>query len=150
MLRRESLKYLASGTLILISGLLKPITALAKPNKEAFSASDFESALHTYFPGQEITESDQITIGVHPVIENGAVVPLKINSDLPDIESITIFVDKNPNPLIANFDLSPVCKGFISTRIKVQNPSNIYAVVKSNDKVFMTKTFIEVHEGGCG
>lgn len=150
MLRRETLKYIASGSLILISGLLKPISVLAKWNKEAFSAENFESALNAYFPEQEIIESSQISIGVHPVIENGAVVPLKINADLPNIESITIFVDKNPNPLIANFDLSPVCKGFISTRIKVQNPSNIYAVVKSDGKVFMTKTFIEVHEGGCG
>ena len=150
MLRRDAFKLLASGSLLLISGLLKPISALARWNEAAFSANDFETALNNYFPDQEIVESDQISIGVHPVIENGAVVPLKINSELPNIESITIFVDKNPNPLIANFDLSPVCRGFISTRIKVQHPSNIYAVVKSNGKLYMKKTFIEVHEGGCG
>lgn len=126
------------------------MTVLARWKEESFTATDFETALKTYFPDQEISESDQISIGVHPVIENGAVVPLKINSGLPNIESITIFVEKNPNPLIANFDLSPVCKGFISTRIKMQYPSNIYAVVKSNGKVYMKKTFIEVHEGGCG
>ncbi len=150
MLRRDTLKLIASGSLVFISGLIKPIYALAKRNEEAFSAEDFDTALHTYFPGFEIIESEQISIGVHPEIENGAVVPIKINTDLPDVVSISIFVDKNPNPLIANFDLFPGCKGFISTRIKVQNPSNIYAVVKSNDKVYMTKTFIEVHEGGCG
>lgn len=150
MLRRDTLKYLASGSLILFSGLLKPITALAKWNKAAFTAVDFDEAVNAYFPGQQIQETDQITIGVHPVVESGAVVPVKVKTDLPNPESITIFADKNPNPLIANFDLFPGCVGFISTRIKVDQPSNIVAVVKADGKVFSIKTFIEVHEGGCG
>ncbi len=150
MLRRDTLKYLALGSTILVSGLLKPIAVLAKWNKAAFSAVDIDEAIAAYFPDQEIKESEQISIGVHAVVENGAVVPVKIKTDLPNIESITIFVDKNPNPLIANFDLSPRCIGFISTRIKVQQPSNIIVTVKSDGAIFSTRTFIEVHEGGCG
>ncbi len=150
MLRRDTLKYLASGSIVLLSGLLKPITALAKWNDDAFSAVDYDEAIAAYFSNQEIKESDQITIGVHSVVENGAVVPVKIKTDLPNIESITIFVDKNPNPLIANFDLFPSCVGFISTRIKIQQSSNIIATVKSDGKIFSTRKFIEVHEGGCG
>ena len=150
MLRRDTLKYLASGSVILVSGLLKPIAALAKWNSAAFSAVDFDEAITAYFPDQEIIESEQITIGVHAVVENGAVVPIKVKTDLPNIESITIFVDKNPNPLIANFDLFPDCVGFISTRIKIQQASNIIVTVKSNGMIFSTRKFIEVHEGGCG
>ncbi|MCZ6802719.1 MAG: thiosulfate oxidation carrier protein SoxY [Proteobacteria bacterium] len=150
MLRRDTLKYLVSGSLILFSGLFKPVTVLAKWKKAAFTATKFNDAINAYFPGQQIQETDQITIGVHPVVESGAVVPVKIKTDLPNPESITIFVDKNPNPLIANFDLYPGCIGFISTRIKVDQPSNIVAVIKANGEVFTTKTFIEVHEGGCG
>lgn len=150
MQRRDIFKYLAAGSIVLFSGLLKSVTALAKWNKAAFTAVDIDDAINAYFPDQQLQETDQITIGVHAVVENGAVVPIKIKTDLPKPESITIFVDKNPNPLIANFDLSPGCIGFISTRIKVQQPSSIIAVVKANGKVFSTKTFIEVHEGGCG
>ena len=150
MLRRDTLKYLASGSMILVSGLLKPMTALAKWSEAAFTAVDFDEAISAYFPDQVIEESEQITIGVHAVVENGAVVPVKVKTDLPNIESITIFVDKNPNPLIANFDLFPGCVGFISTRIKIQQASNIIVTVKSDGKIFSTRTFIEVHEGGCG
>lgn len=150
MLRRESLKYIASGSMILFTGLLKPISALAKWNKEAFAAVDLQTALDTYFPNQELIATDKIKIGVHPLVENGAVVPIKVETDLPDLESITIFVDNNPNPLIANFDLYPNCVGFISTRIKIEQPSNIIIVVKSNGKTFSKSTFIEVLEGGCG
>ena len=150
MLRRDTLKYLVSGSIILVSGLLKPMAVLAKWNKAAFSAVDYDEAISAYFPDQEIKESEQITIGVHSVVENGAVVPVKIKTDLPNIESITIFVDKNPNPLIANFDLFPGCEGFISTRIKIQQSSNIIVMVKSDGAIFSTRIFIEVHEGGCG
>jgi sulfur-oxidizing protein SoxY len=149
MLRRDILKALASGTLIL-SGLLKPISALAKWNQAAFDSTNYDEAINSYFPDQQFEETDQITIGVHPVIENGAVVPVKINTNLSKPESITIFVDKNPTPLIANFDLFPGCLGFVSTRIKMQKPSNIIVVVKADGKFFTTKTFVEVHEGGCG
>jgi len=150
MLRRDTLKYLTSVSILLFTGLLKPVTALARWNKAAFNAVDFNNAISAYFPDQQIQKTEHITIGVHPVVENGAVVPVKINTDLPNPESITIFVDKNPNPLIANFDLFPGCIGFISTRIKVQEPSNIVAVVKADGEVFSKSTFIEVHEGGCG
>ncbi|MDB9751900.1 thiosulfate oxidation carrier protein SoxY [Gammaproteobacteria bacterium] len=150
MLRRDTLRYLAMGSITLISGLLKPISVLAKWNKAAFSSVDFDEAIVAYFPGQEIDESEQINIGVHSIVENGAVVPVKVKTDLPNIESITIFVEKNPNPLIASFNFTTNCVGFISTRIKMQNSSNIIAVVKSEGALFSTRKFIEVHEGGCG
>jgi len=150
MLRRDALKYILSGSALTIIGLIKPFAVMAKWNKTAFTAVDHEEAVRAYFPGQEIQSSDQITIGVHPIVENGTVVPIKIKTDLPNIESITIFADTNPNPLIANFDLFPGCIGFVSTRIKVQQNSNIIIMVKSNDTVFSKSTFIEVKEGGCG
>ncbi len=150
MLRRDTLKYLTSGSLILLSGLLKPVAALAKWNQIAFDATDYGMAINNYFPEQQLQETDQITISVNPDIENGAVVPLKIKTNLTKPESITIFVEKNPTPLIANFDLFPACLGFVSTRIKMEQPSNIIVVVKADGKLFSTKTFVEVHEGGCG
>ncbi|MAS81632.1 MAG: thiosulfate oxidation carrier protein SoxY [Legionellales bacterium] len=150
MLRRDTLRYLATGSMTLIFGILKPISVLAKWNKAAFSSVDLDEAIAAYFPDQVIKKSEQINIGVHSVVENGAVVPVKVKTDLPKIESITIFVEKNPNPLIASFNLSNGCVGFISTRIKMQNSSDIIAVVKSDGLLFNSRKFVEVHEGGCG
>jgi sulfur-oxidizing protein SoxY len=149
MLRRELLKYFASGSIIL-SGLLKPLSALAKWNQTAFDATDFESAINNYFPNEKFEDTNKITIGVNPEIENGAVVPIKIKTNLAKPESITIFVEKNPTPLIANFNLFPSCLGIVSTRIKMEVPSDIIVIVKADGKFFKTKTFVEVHEGGCG
>ena len=153
MTRRNFIYRLLSGATIIIAGtggLLKPILSFAGWNVDAFSAETEADALAEFFPGLDVTPSDSINIGVHDLVENGSVVPLKIRTDLPNVESITILVEKNPNPMIANFNLSPACSGFISTRIKVAEPSYITAIVKSEGKLFSTKKFVEVIEGGCG
>ena len=127
-----------------IFSLLKPLITFAARNQPAFSAKTEADAITAIFPGEQITASDAIIIGVHDVVENGAVVPVEISTKLPAVET------KNPNPLIANFNLSPECSGFIATRIKVAEPSDIIAVVRSNGKLFSTRKFVEVIAGGCG
>jgi sulfur-oxidizing protein SoxY len=150
MLRRKFLKILTSTAAIFASSLVTPIKAFAEWNQVAFSAKDFNTAINAYFPKQKIHESNQIKIEVYDEVENGAVVPVKVETSLQNVKTITIFADKNPNPLIANFDLSPNCIGFVSTRIKVSEPSNIIVVIDSNEMLYMTKKFIIVHENGCG
>ena len=150
MLRRKFLKILTSTAAIFASGLVAPTKAFAEWNQAAFSAKDFNTAINVYFPKQKIHESNQIKIEVYDEVENGAIVPVKVETSLQNVKAITIFADKNPNPLIANFDLSPNCIGFVSTRIKVSEPSNIIVVIDSNEMLYMTKKFIIVHENGCG
>lgn len=149
MRRRDLVKILATGS-VFFTGLMKPFIALAKWNQAAFDATDFDSALNQYFPDQIVKDTDKITIDVHSEIENGAVVPIKIKTKLNKPESITIFVEKNPTPLIANFNLYPGCLGNVSTRIKMENPSDIIVIVKSEGRYYRTKKFVVVHEGGCG
>jgi len=151
--RRNFISQALSGTTIILAGvggLLKPLLAFAGWNVDAFSAETEVDALTKFFPGLEVRPNNAITIGVHDLVENGAVVPVKVKTDLPNVESITILVEKNPNPLIANFNLSPACAGFVATRIKVGEPSTITAIVKSDGKLFSAKKFVEVIEGGCG
>ncbi len=148
MKRRKFLKSLIA--IPVLGNLLKSVVALAERNVDAFAAVSEKDALELFFPGREVIASDAIKIGVHDRIENGAVVPIKIETDLPAVQSISILVTKNPNPLLAHFDLSPECRGFIATRIKVGAPSDIIAVVQSENRLYSTRRFVEVVEGGCG
>jgi sulfur-oxidizing protein SoxY len=153
MHRRLFLKRFLSCFAILISGIggvLKPLMAIADWNTNAFSAVTEEDAIAKFFPDQIVTPSEAIKIGAYRLVENGAVVPVKIETELPDIQSITILVEKNPNPLIASFNISPECPGFIATRIKMDQSSDIIAIVNSRGKLHSTRTFVEVLEGGCG
>ncbi len=148
MKRRKFVKRIIA--IPLFGSLLKSAASLAEWNVEAYAAEEENAALDIFFGGRQITESDAISIGVYDLIENGAVVPVKIESDLPAVKSISILVENNPNPLIAHFDLSPECRAFIATRIKVGAPSDIIAIVQSEDKLYSKRKFVEVVEGGCG
>ena len=128
----------------------KPVIAFVQRNTGAFSAESETDAIASLFPGQQLVPSDAIQIEVHDLVENGAVVPITINTNLPAIDSISILVEKNPNPLIAKFNLGPECSGFIATRIKVAEPSDIVAIVESEGKLYTGHKFVEVVEGGCG
>lgn len=128
-----------------------PLRVFSDWNVAAFSAATETEALKELFPElKHVMPSDMITIEVHDLVENGAIVPVKIKTNLPEVSSITIVVEKNPNPLIANFNMTPECAGFVATRIKVGESSMIGAVVKSQEKFFSAKKMVEVTEGGCG
>lgn len=133
-----------------LGGLFKPAFSFAQRNTMAFSAESAADAIAGLFPNKQLMPSDAVQIDVHDLVENGAVVPIKINADLTAIESISILVEKNPNPLIAKFNLGPECSGFIATRIKVAQPSDIIAIVESGGKFYSQRKFVEVIEGGCG
>lgn len=152
MHRRSFLKIFASCSTLLVSaayGILKPLVTLAEWNADAFSADTEADAVARFFPGKKITPDDSINIGVYDLVENGAVVPVKIETSIPEVDSITILVEHNPNPLIASFKLGKGCNGFIATRIKMDQSSDIIAVIESQGKLYSTRKFVEVLEGGC-
>ena len=149
MLRRDVVKLLMGISAVVVGGLIKPVKTLAAWNDAAFNAQNLDKALAEYYPGKRVLSSDDIVIGVRTEIENGAVVPVKVTTTLTDVTSIALFVEKNPNPLIANFDLSPNCNGFVSSRIKMDQSSELMAVVVSAGQPYSSKTFVTVHQGGC-
>ncbi len=84
------------------------------------------------------------------IAENGAVVPIGVASTLPNVTMVAIMVEKNPTTLAASFTLPAGTEPNIQTRVKMGQTSNVFAVVKSDGKFFMTSKEIKVTLGGCG
>lgn len=118
-------------------------------NKAAFEGKDVNSAAKA-LGGDVPVASDKITIMGPDIAENGAVVPLGASSTLPNVQMIALLVEKNPNALAAVFNLTPDCEPFVTTRVKMGQSSDVYALVKANDKFYMAKKEIKVTLGGCG
>mgnify|MGYP003345624932 FL=1 len=57
---------------------------------------------------------------------------------------------KNPLVLIASFDLGEGMDPFVSTRVKMGETSDVYALVKADNRFFFAKKEIKVTIGGCG
>jgi sulfur-oxidizing protein SoxY len=100
--------------------------------------------------GTPAASKDIVFFSTPDIAENGAVVPIGITSNVPKTESIAILIEKNPNMLAAVFDVPPGTEPTLSTRIKMQQTSNVYALVKADGKYHVASKEIKVTLGGCG
>jgi len=126
-----------------------PRWLLASRPDAAFDADNSASVVDDLFEGP-ITESDQITLKVPDIAENGAVVPVTVSTGLTDVESISVIVENNPTPLVAMFELSPQSVPDISVRIKMGESSKVQTVVKAGGKLYSASKEVKVTIGGCG
>lgn len=142
-------RVLAASTAVAV-GFLKPLQALAAEwNKVAFDAKTLPEALKGAGL-QAATESKEIVIRAPDIAENSAVVPVEVTCKIPGAQSISIFADKNPQPLIAQFNLAEGVEPYISTRIKMGDTGNIRVVVQAGGKNYVATKEVKVTIGGCG
>jgi len=132
------------------SMLLFPRAAFAKWMKTAFDAETTDTALLGLFNSKAIIESDRIILKIPEIAENGAVVPVNINTDLPNVETISLFAEKNLHPLSAAFTIPKGTTPNVSVRIRLAETMNVKAIVKSDGKLYSTQKEVKVTIGGCG
>jgi sulfur-oxidizing protein SoxY len=151
--RRTTLKAGAGmGLLALLAaaGILRPGELLAADwNKAAFDGKTTQDALKALGASGPANSTD-IVIRAADIAENGAVVPVGVESRIPGTQSISILIDKNPNALAASFDIPEGTDPLITTRVKMGQTSDVYALVKANGKFYVAKKEIKVTLGGCG
>lgn len=136
--------------LLAAAGFVRPGTAAAAEwNKAAFEVKTVTEAFKALGAGTPANSAD-IVMKAPDIAENGAVVPIAIESRIPGTESIAVLIEHNPNPLAASFDIPTGTETMITTRVKMGETSNVYALVKANGKYFVTKKEIKVTLGGCG
>lgn len=138
----------AGAALAALAALPKGLLAAAWPEK-AFLSTDSGEALAALFVDGEPTPSDQVTLRVPEIADNGAVVPVEIKTTLEDVESISIVVEKNPRPLAATFELMSRALPEISSRIKMAETSRVMAVVKTESGIYSASKDVKVTIGGC-
>ena len=128
-LRRGFLKLAGgSGALVTLAatGLLKPVAAWAAPwNKNAFESKAAADVIKN-LGSSNLIESKDITITA------------------PDI------AEKNPFPLAASVDFSGGGEGYVSTRLKMGQTSDVRAIVKADGKFYTAVKEVKVTVGGCG
>ncbi len=130
-------------------GLLVPGSILAAWNSAAFDAKDLGAAMGAAGESSAVA-SDKIKIKAPDIAENGAVVPVTISSTLANVESISVYAEKNGTPLAATFKLAKNAEAYIATRIKMGKTSNVIAVVTAGGKKYKAHKEVKVTIGGCG
>lgn len=131
------------------AGLLAPRAVLAAWPKEAFTAKTVDEGMSALLQGQP-TASGEVSIKAPDIAENGAVVPITVETTLADVESISVFIANNPSPLAASFVLGTGASAFAATRVKMGKTSDVIAVVKAGGALQSASKEVKVTIGGCG
>jgi sulfur-oxidizing protein SoxY len=148
--RRLALQQSAAVAAMLAAAGLLPAAAHAAYNKAAFDAKNVADVLKALGAGAP-TESKDVTITGPDIAENGAVVPLGAATTLAGVKKLLVLVEKNPNTLVAAFDVSDAVEPNFLTRAKLGQSSDVYAVAVTGDgKAFYAKKEVKVTLGGCG
>jgi len=152
--RRQVLKSgggMTLAALLAAVGWSAPREASAQTwNKAAFETHSMDETLKAMGASAPAQSKDVTFVSTPDIAENGAVVPIGIVSAVPNTEQIAILVEKNPNMLTATFDIPAGTEPSISTRIKMGQTSNVYALVKADGKYYVASKEIKVTLGGCG
>ncbi len=148
--RRELLSHSAKVAALLATTGLLPQMAHAAYNAPAFEVKTM-AELVKMLGGSTPTESKDVTITGPDIAENGAVVPVGVSTALPGVKRLLVLVEKNPSVMSAMFEVSDAVDANFSTRVKMGQSSNVYAVAMMGDgKVLFAQKEVKVTLGGCG
>ena len=151
--RRDMLSHSVKvATLLAAIGMLPSLARAqaAAYNTAAFDAKTIADLMKALGAGSP-AESKDVTVTGPDIAENGAVVPVGASTALPGVKRMLLLVEKNPSVLTAAFDVTDAVETNFSTRVKMGQTSNVYAVAMMNDgKVLFAQKEIKVTLGGCG
>jgi len=111
---------------------------------------------HAYFGDRPIMQSDDLIVLDAPKrADDAAIVPISITAQIPQtderyIQTIYLFIDKNPGPLVGKFNFTPKSgRADLTFRVRVNAYSPIRAIAETNDgALYMSRRFIKA-TGGC-
>jgi len=132
------------------AALLLPVRALAAGwNKDAFQSRTAADALKSLGAASS-ADSKDIVIEAPQIAENGAVVPIEVTSNLPNTKSIAVLIEKNPFPLVGQFEFSEGALPYVKVNAKVGESSFVRVVAEAGGKHYAATREIKVTIGGCG
>ena len=149
-------RWLAQVTGLIVAGMHGSALSAASrrspqiPSEPRSSATDFNQVISRALDGRAWEPSDAVRLEVPQLAENGAIVPITVESRLPNTRRILIFAEKNPGPLLAEFLLEPGADPWVSLRVKLNESGPLLAVIESNSNYYGSQTTVKVMLGGCG
>lgn len=100
---------------------------------------------------------DKLKLELPLIAENGAVVPIKVESDLPMtannyVKSLYIISDKNRRPLNARVNFTPEAgKAYFAANLRLGASGNVRAIAEMSDgTLYQAMQEVKVTVGGCG
>lgn len=154
--RREFLQVGTALSLAFAAGVLKPsdvfgaeASVAAGWDNKLFDAKTVSEAVWA-MGGDVAVTSNQVLLSGPEMVGSGFVVPLSMESKIPNTDFMLVVVHKNPSPVTAAFRIPAGTDPMINTRIKMGETSTIYGIARAEGKYYVGNTMIKVRAGGGG
>ncbi len=129
--------------LLQLAGTLVAVTALPIVTVRPARATPamLASAIRNLV-GDANVQVGKVRLDIPPLVENGNTVPMTVSVDHPMtaesyVKSIHVFNEKNPQPNIGNFHLTPQAgRAQVATRIRLADTQKVVAIAKLSDGLF--------------
>lgn len=158
--RREALKLLgAAGVAVGAAslGLLAPGRAFAATGMPEPDEKVADTLKRLFGNRSPQPAGDKLVLDVPLIAENGAVVPVKVDANLPMtannyVKNIYIISDKNRRPVNARFSFTPDAgKASVATNVRLASTTDVRAIAEMSDgTLYEAKREVKVTVGGCG
>lgn len=144
------------GAAVATGGLFGVPLQVAQAAEEAAAPAVDMDALIAKQVGAGTIAMEKVTLDIPATAENAALVRMPVVVDHPMeagnfIQTVSLFIDNNPSPLIAQFELTPeVGKASMEFRARMAKSSKVRVVAKSNSgKLYGLVKEVQVAAGGC-
>ncbi len=157
--RRGFLKLLGVASMTAGAASFGMIPALqAAPLGAVQPEEKFEATVKRLFGDRTLNPAgDKLKLELPLIAENGSVVPIRVESDLPMtpnnyVKSIYIISDKNRRPLNARVNLTPDAgKAYFAANLRLGASTNVRAIAEMSDgTLYQAMQEVKVTVGGCG
>jgi sulfur-oxidizing protein SoxY len=145
--RRNVLRGAVSTTLLSVAvaaGILRPRQALA-----AGTEGSLKQTLRALRAGNPVL-TNAILLRAPEIAVDGANVFIDFSCALPEVDALIVFVDRNPQPLVAAFQIAPEVVPALQMRVKVAQTAQVWVVARSAGQFYKTARTVKVTAGGCG
>jgi len=120
---------------------LAGVAAMVLVRPAQSETADMEAAIRAFAGGAEV-RTGKVTLDVAPLVENGNSVSVAVSVDHPmtpeaHVTDIAIFNEKNPQPNVATFHLTPRSgRAWVATRMRMATTQHLAAVARLSDDSF--------------
>jgi len=154
--RRRLLQGTAGAALLwvgrgsLLGTLLASPLGRAVEHAPAFSAKRITDALQAYGTPNPVN-SPLVSISGDELAERGENVRFVVHSTAPGIESLAVFVDKNPLPLAGTFRFANGALPHVALQLKLAESTQVRVVARTSDgQALQASRKVAVTISGCG
>lgn len=146
--RRSALCRVGIAGLAGVAAVIKPSILLAGWNQPAFDAKDLATAF-AQLAMRDIARTSELLLEIPELPDNAGFVPVQLQSNIPGTSSLHLFIDRNPYPYVARFNVSEGLVPYASLRIRVAETSPVRLVARAAGKDYSLAKQVKVTIGGC-